>query len=59
MSVNLYLRVMQRIVYFSLMITAMALRKIVQRIVGFEIGQIQADRNNNGQGQHGWVSNYF
>ena len=58
MSVNLCLRVMQRIVYFSLMITAMALRKMVQMILGFEIGQIQANRNMTGQGQHGWVSVY-
>ena len=59
MSVNLYLRVIQKTLSLSLMITAMALRKIVQRILGFQIGQIQAGRNMNGQGQHGWVSVHF
>jgi hypothetical protein len=56
MSRNLYLRVMQRIVYFSLMIVTIVMRKLVEKILGFKIRRINLDRNLIEHEQEGWVS---
>ena len=56
MSKSLYLRLLQQIVYFSLMILAILMRRIVERFLGFKIGQIHADKNMVEQGRDGWVS---
>lgn len=55
MSRNLYLRVIQRIVYFSLMIVTIVMRKLVEKILGFKIGRINLDRNLIEHEQEGWV----
>ena len=56
MSKSLHLRLLQQIVYFSLMILAILMRRIVERFLGFKIGQIHADKNMVAQGRDGWVS---
>ena len=55
---NIYLRVMKRIVYFSLMLVSIAMRKVVERILGFRIGQISLDKNMiEHQGWVSWLKN--
>ena len=56
MCKSLHLRLLQQIVYFSLMILAIIMRRIVERFLGFKIGQIHADKNMVAQGREGWVS---
>ena len=58
MSRNLYLRAMQRIVYFSLMICSIVMRKFVERFLGFQIGRLNLDKNLIEHKQDGWVSNF-
>ena len=55
MSKSLHLRLMQQIVYFSLRILAIMMRRIVERFLGLKIGQIHADKNMVEQGREGWV----
>ena len=52
---NLYLRVMQRIVYFSMMILSIVMRKLVENFLGFKLGYISIDRNMIETQQEGWV----
>ena len=56
---SLHLRLLQQIVYFSLMILAIIMRRIVERFLGFKIGQIHADKNMVEQGREGWVSFFY
>ena len=58
MSRNLYLRAMQRIVYFSLMICSIVMRKFVEQFLGFQIGRLNLDKNLIEHKQDGWVSNF-
>ena len=59
MSRNLYLRVLQRIVYFSLMICSIVMRNFVENFLGFKIGRLNLDKNLIEHKQDGWVSDFF
>ena len=56
MAKNLYLKVMQRIVYFSLMIVSIVMRKIVQKLLGLKLTNVKVDKRMINQQSVSWVS---